>query len=234
MKLTDDFRAWVDVAFKIVLAAAGAIVGYYFSFQRQQNEDIRLIVELSTSEKEYHRQLGGALAVAFYEDERIPEQFFTAVVKSSALVENKALAESIVAAASFAVESRSETAGVQQAIATARATLPIRIYFHIQRPEDREAARELEMRVERESLEGVEIVVPGIELKNGPSQSELRCFRAAECERFGEQLRTIFDEAGWPVALKNMSAKYETSTSIRPNHFEAWFAPRTSVSFSTN
>lgn len=224
--MKEEFRDWIDVIFKIVVAVTGAIVGYYFSFQRQQNEDIRLIVELSTSEREEQRQLGGALAVAFFADERIPEEFFTAVVNSAAIASDKALAQSIVAVAPAPSARGPESSGVQQAIAGARASLPIRIYFHIQQEKDRDAARQLEQTLEAISLEGVEIIVPGIALRSGPPQSQLRCFRKVECDQFGEPLKAIFDQEGWQVALRNLSDQYEGSTSIRPNHFEAWFAPR--------
>lgn len=39
-----DMRDWIDVVAKLALAAVAAVVGDYFSFQKQQNEDIRRIV----------------------------------------------------------------------------------------------------------------------------------------------------------------------------------------------
>ena len=46
-----DIRDLVDVVFKVVLAVVGIIIGYCFSFQKQQNDDIKLLVDMAISDQ---------------------------------------------------------------------------------------------------------------------------------------------------------------------------------------
>ncbi|QTF94212.1 hypothetical protein [Halomonas sp. BM-2019] len=103
-----------------------------------------------------------------------------------------------------------------------------RVYVHIADEDQREPARAFQRQLAMTSLDGVTVIVPGIELvKAAPRRSELRCFRAAECRDDGEQLLELVN--GLLIApqlvLQDLSARYGASTSIRDRLYEIWFAP---------
>lgn len=219
-----EIRDWVDVAFKIVLAVVGVVVGYYFSFQKQQNDDIKLIVEMTTSTEASKRILGASIAEAYLMQERIPQAVYIAVFSYANNSDDQNLRTVVNAGASA---SSSNDQGLQKALTQASASLPVRIYFHITRPEDRSAAAAIEHSIEgMQAPEGTSIIVPGIEyVSTRSTKSILKCFRQAECEKLGPQLLEMFKQSNVTIELSNQSARYENSTAIRPNHFEAWFGP---------
>jgi hypothetical protein len=115
-----------------------------------------------------------------------------------------------------------------QTAATTSSTGP-RVYLHIGDNRHRPAARDFERALENASVDGAKVVVPGIELvKTSPPRSVLRCFSGEECR--GEALRIVKlvnDLLVEPqVELQNLSARYgESTTNVRPRHYEIWFAP---------
>ena len=219
-----ELRDWIDVLFKVVLAVAGVAVGYYFSFQRQQNEDIKLIVDLATAPEGPKRLMGASIALAYLEQKRIPQALYVAVVSYANNIEDPRLRAAVNAGADAA--SREQPA-LRQALTRAGDALPVRIYFHIRQEADREAAANIEKIIESSATsEGSSVVVPGIQLISGTqTKSLLKCFRKAECEVLGKELVALFRSNQVPIELSDQSAAFERSTSIRPNHFEAWFAP---------
>ena len=220
-----DIRDWVDVAFKVVLAVVGIIVGYYFSFQKQQNEDIKLIVDMTTSTETSKRILGAAITEAYLNQGRIPQAVYVAVFSYANNSDDQKLRTVVNAGASA---SSTNDENLQKALTQASNSLPIRVFFHIAREEDRGAASAIERNIEgAQTAEGNPIIVPGIEYVRTavPSKSILKCFRKAECDALGPELLNIFKQNNVTIELSNQSAKYENSTAIRPNHFEAWFAP---------
>jgi hypothetical protein len=103
-----------------------------------------------------------------------------------------------------------------------------RIYFQIADPNQHETARALELRLEARRVGDAAVVVPGIEVvKVAPPRSVLRCFKPEECRGEGEALvKTINALLRTPrVALEDVSVRYGGSSSIRPRHYELWFAP---------
>ncbi len=218
-----NLRDWVDVIFKIVLALAGIAVGYYFSHQKQQNDDIKLIVDLATAAESPRRIMGAAIAKQYYDQKRIPGEVYFAVItyaNSSSDQQMQALVNSGAAQASR------EAPAVQQALARVTDALPIQIYFQIRDEADRGAASVLQRQIEAATTPtGKAIIVPGIEAVRGlQSRSVLKCFRKSECQALGPFLVKLFSDNGVPVELIDQSAQYE-KTNRRPNLFEAWFAP---------
>ena len=71
------------------------------------------------------------------------------------------------------------------------------------------------------------MIAPPIEnVRTTVASPVLQCFRAAECDRFGKLLVDQLKAGGAPPPLTLQPIPgFETSTTIRPNHFEAWFGP---------
>jgi hypothetical protein len=219
-----ELRDWVDVVFKIAIAIAGVIAGYYFAQQKQQNDDIKLIVDMVTAtDSSAKHVLGATIAETYSKKRRIPPEFYAAVANYATTSDDPKLRKTVESGTASVQQANP---AVLQALRDSGKTLPVRIYFHIRDERDRDAARALQQRIESaRTATGGSIIVPGIEFVPGQQAgSELRCFKTAECHALGDGLRRLFEEAGAPVKLNDVSVTYERSTSIRPNHFEAWFA----------
>ena len=123
-------------------------------------------------------------------------------------------------AASAAVEQvKQANPALQPQIEASFEQLPARIYFHIDTESQRARARSVATRL-TEAL-GSGFVVPGIERKRGPTRSELRFFKSGEAAEAG-RIAAKLAELGVGVELKDLSARYEASSEIRPRHFELW------------
>lgn len=218
-----ELREWVDVSAKLVLAVVAAIVGYYFSFQKQQNEDIKLVVDMATAEESSKRLMGASIAQSYFKQKRIPQEVYSAVYSYANNLGDQKF-QAVVNSGAVQVSKSSNSA--QKSISDAGSALPIRIYFHITKESDRKRAAEIEKAIESAiSPASNSIVVPGIQYINvSLSKSILKCFDKTECEEVGPKLVAMFEENNVQIKLLNQSEKYKQSTSIRPNHFEAWFA----------
>ncbi|MBF0623608.1 MAG: hypothetical protein HQL82_02255 [Magnetococcales bacterium] len=216
---------WITVGVKVALTLISAVAGYVFSHQHQQNEDIKLVTELASSSEPMKRMLGAAIAVDYYDQNRISLSFYKSIytyANNSPDTAMKALVNTGIS------ETAKTDDNLRKAVEVAANSLPIRIYFHIGEPNDRQKAEMIKQRLEAASLEGGSaIVVPGIQhVKEYPiKKSNLRCFRKEECKNIAEPLLQLFRESGIKdIELSDMSNRYETSTAIRPKHFEAWIA----------
>jgi len=219
-----ELRDWIDVIFKVVLAATGVIVGYYFSYQKQQNEDIKLVVDLATAPEPAKRLLSVSIAQNYAEQGRIPKDIFVSLFSYGNSGDDPKLRAAVNNAATAVAAAKPE---VREALATATTNLPVRIYFHIRQLSDRPRALEVEKLIESSTLQsgGNALVVPGVQYVPGESKfSVLKCFRKIECETIGKALVALFEANNVAIELSDQSASYAQSTSIRPNHFEAWFA----------
>jgi hypothetical protein len=94
-----------------------------------------------------------------------------------------------------------------------------RVYFHIRDDNQRAAATQMQAR-----LQTAGYIVPGIQkLDVGPAVSELRYFKAGD----QADAQTIAAALAVPNLVVKRIPGYETSTQIRPHHFELWLAPAT-------
>jgi hypothetical protein len=104
--------------------------------------------------------------------------------------------------------------------ASAAPAIAPRVYLHIAREEQRERAREI-----ANVLRAASVAVPGIELReNSPANSELRYFRTidrVEAEGLAATVQGVHPD----VAARYVPG-YETSTRMRPRHFELWLAKK--------
>lgn len=104
------------------------------------------------------------------------------------------------------------------AAVTAADQLPARVYMHIGSDTQRSHAEETATTLRADS-----VVVPGIALRpNSPQRNELRYFRMsekAEAEGLAAAIRRT-----WPGTEAKYIPGYESSTAIRPRHYELWIA----------
>lgn len=120
------------------------------------------------------------------------------------------------------------TAPIRSKGASPAAVAPsLRVYIHIAEDGQRIAAKKFADALAQFNLGDVRPQVPGVELvARSPSRSVLRCFRADECRNDGERLVKVANSmlTRPTLVLEDLSARYGTSTDIRPRHFEVWFA----------
>jgi hypothetical protein len=107
-------------------------------------------------------------------------------------------------------------------------TAPVRaprVYIHILDERDRGPAEAFKRELEAASISGANIVVPGIALvKAGPPEPALRCFQREECKVEAQRILTVANRLlRGPLELQDLSARYGTSSEIRPRHYEIWF-----------
>jgi len=103
--------------------------------------------------------------------------------------------------------------------ATARARLLPRVYIHIQKHEDRPQAEKASRFLKENGIAVAGIERVGIK---APGVTQLRYFRKAEKNK-AEQIKSKLETKLKGVELQYISG-YERSRSIRPMHFELWFA----------
>lgn len=103
-----------------------------------------------------------------------------------------------------------------------------RVYIHIAEEPQRAAAQQLARRLAGARLGDATILVPGIQRVDGaPTRALLRCFVGEECTQYGSQLVDIVNRqlAEPKLRLQDFSRTYAPDGSIRPLHFEIYFAP---------
>lgn len=168
--------------------------------------------------------MGASIARSYQQQGRIPDEVFVALFSYANNLGDSKLQAVVNADAAAASE---EKPAVKQALTQAARALPIRIYFDIRQEGDRLAAETLGKAIASSPLAGGnQLVVPGVELVAGVQKTSLlRCFRKTECEGLGPQIVKLFTDHDVAITLSPQSAFFEKSTAMRPNHFEAWFAP---------
>ncbi|MDQ1636830.1 MAG: hypothetical protein QOF62_169 [Pyrinomonadaceae bacterium] len=97
--------------------------------------------------------------------------------------------------------------------------LPARVYIHIRDEKQRDAARQIEGKLEEKDLN-----VPGIErLDTGPNTTELRFFRRDD-EGEVNEIVNLLNSLNVDAKAKYVEG-YENSKAMRPKHYELWFSP---------
>jgi hypothetical protein len=227
----DKLVSSIDILFKVALAAIAAYVSYQFGAFKQQNEDIKLVVDLAFAAEPRTATAGIVLAGKYVQQERIPSELYASIVASANSSSNTQLRDTANNGADLLAESaQSGNSLAQQAtrqVSQALNTLPVRVYFQISREVDRPRAREIEdlLQAQGASFSAKSVVVPGIQLINQrQDKTEIRCFKTAECQNVGPKLVEFFKGVGVAAALVDLSGKYGNSADIRPYHFEVWFA----------
>lgn len=236
----NDIKGWFDIVFKTVIAAAVAYGGWYLGFEKQnfdtrhtselqQNDDIRFIIDMVTSPDAARRAMGVAMVTVYAESTppRVPRQLAEAIGAYKVATNN--LTEETRDAEIVRQVQRANTPGGPAATAvsaTGRST-PVRVYIQFQRTEDRDAVELIRQRLNGSAADGLAVIAPPIEnVRTTVPNPVLKCFRAAECERYGKMLVDRLKASGAPSGLVLQAITgFESSTAIRANHFEAWFGP---------
>jgi hypothetical protein len=116
----------------------------------------------------------------------------------------------------------------QEAVLSNAARLSTRVYIHIAEDSQRDAARELELRIEAGRVGDAAVTVPGIQLIDAPpTYSLLRCFVAEDCRQYGAGLVELINAqlVSPKVRLQDFSGVYKATKALQPQHFEVYFAP---------
>ncbi|MEO8133377.1 MAG: ATP-binding protein [Betaproteobacteria bacterium] len=101
-----------------------------------------------------------------------------------------------------------------------------RLYINIAEESQREAAHELELRIEAGRIGDASVVVPGIKLLDSPPPySLLRCFTAEDCSQYGPPLLELVNaQLDSPkIVLQDFSKTRTPTRTMRPQHFELYF-----------
>jgi hypothetical protein len=220
-----SFVTSFDVLFKIALAAIAAYVSYQFGSFKQQNEDIKLVVELAFASEPRTAAAGVLLAGKYAEQERIPTELYVSIITSASSNGTAALR----ATATTSVDEVSQNnVAVAKQINKALDALPSRVYFHISREEDRGRAIAIQNLLQEQSgaFSQRSLIVPGPpELVKPMSETQVRCFKKEECDALGVKLVDFLTGIGTQAKLVDLSQRYANTKNIRPNHFEIWFSP---------
>jgi hypothetical protein len=104
-------------------------------------------------------------------------------------------------------------------VAVERCPAGRRLYIHVADKETRAWANGMVPALQRQDF-----IVPSVDVRAGPSASQVRYFRVSERQGAEDAVRALR-----AAGLAAVEAKYiegsENSTAIRPCHYEAWFAP---------
>jgi hypothetical protein len=191
---------------------------------KEQNETFKIAqVEAEARTKLLQTQLRDA-SNKFYElaekqsitDKK--EQYTQIAIKTGKEVE--ALGRQITQLKSEKIQTAARTDQIAQQIQNLPKIRP-RVYIHIRKEDQREKAREIGFK-----LEDAGFSAPGIErlVEIGPNTNQLRFFRKAEVDE-AAKIVGFLSSIGIETELVDLSAKYETSSAIRPRHYELWFSP---------
>jgi len=204
-------KDWTSVMLMPVVVALVGIIGTSFvTAQQESSEKARAVAEREVKLIEiFANKITGQKA-----DEKILALRLLRVLEPSLA---QKLGEAALDSAPEASVREVAKSVVQEA--TARAQLLSRIYLHIQKEEDREGAKKV-----AEQLKGAGYFVPGIErlVNAGPGMSQVRYFRKAEADEAGKIVKLLANDKV-PIEAQYISG-YENSDSIRPRHYEIWFA----------
>lgn len=214
----------------LALAAAGIAAAIYAFKEKDRAEVATRIANQEQQRAESARQ------AAEYETERSNQARVRAEERSRVLEESVAKLESNTAMLSSVLKTlptdAKTGADIQQAqsniqhqvgVISSVATPP-RIYVHISSESQREAARELVLRIEKMRIGKDLIVVPGIELK-AYRGNEIRCFVAAECKEAAQLADVINKLLRIPKVKVADAVGRGAAANLRARHYELWLGP---------
>ncbi|TGX50114.1 hypothetical protein E5A73_16945 [Sphingomonas gei] len=236
------------VVFGLVAIVAGfVILAVYLNYQRQAAEDLRRAAEQRAAEQtvkvaDLTATLTNARLVAreAHPPERAAEQWERlSRLLQLASGDVRALGDSVNAEVAEAASVKAGVAPVASPTATpsARATADavpapaapppvVRLFVHIADESQRPAAQALASGWAGREIDGIPVVVPGIQLARSDPENTLRCTKAPACAR-------LVRVSGWVNASLaspqlrpiDVSRLYVKSRGIRPGSYELWFAP---------
>jgi hypothetical protein len=103
----------------------------------------------------------------------------------------------------------------------------IRIFLHIRDKDQYGGAKELQWSLSSATLDGIRIVVPGIEMVD-QADDTLRCLKKSDCDRASKVAALVNSRLrGRSLAVRDLSRTYGNAVNVRPGTYEVWLAPGT-------
>lgn len=149
---------------------------------------------------------------------QLPPELLPTLLRIAREAESSETALKATDAVIAAAKADNET---KKAVSAEFANVPPRVYFHIPRPDMRDRAAEAAKALQA-AMKNTNLVVPGVEVRSGPSRTELRFFKASEREE-AAAIQTALRGAGVDARLVDLSSRYGNVEGIRPRHYELWF-----------
>lgn len=205
-------KSWIEVIIMPVVIAGVGLVGTYFITQQQEanaiakaDSDRQIKILEIFAEKITHNDLNQRLLAI---------KLLRSLDQD--LAERLAIAVAEIEPESSVTKIAAETVARE---ANALLDLKPRVYLHVSGDAERESAKAV-----IEVLENNGWAAPGIQRvgSRSPKTSQFRYFKQAEKTQ-AEEIQRKLAERGYDVEIEYL-AGYENSKSIRPNHFEIWFA----------
>ncbi len=219
--------------FQVIVAAFGGVLiplaiflaGVFISDAERDNATASLqaerltdLIEHLSSNNPKQQLIAAEVAGYLAKAGQLPSELVPTLTRIAKQSDSSETALAATQAVVVAAEKNMETKIVVEQAFT---SLPPRVYFHISNEEQRTLASSIAKKLEKE-LDNLDVTVPGIELKPGPHNTELRFFKSAESEE-AKNIYNALTALGISVKLIDLSSRYESSKGIRPRHYELWF-----------
>jgi hypothetical protein len=207
----------------IVLPAALFVVGNRLTTQQEsaaeagrQAERLTALLQPLASENPRERRLAIEVIGYLGQNRQLPMELLQVLLNIARTEPDSGVAQDVSQALARVEQGNPSLAPLIQKDLK---SLQARLYFHIDTESQRAAAQTLATQIA--SVQGLDLVVPGIERVAWRNRSELRFFKKTdqqEAARIVQDLRRF----GAAVSVRDLSARYEGSDRIRPRHFELW------------
>lgn len=125
------------------------------------------------------------------------------------------------------IASATATPLLSPGLANAPAASPqTRVYIQYADKNQAAAASELQDRLNVANFHGRRLLAPPVQhVVAAPNQTELRCFKKADCAVASELASYVAGQIDAPVSVRDFSQRFETDPAVRPGNFELWFGP---------
>lgn len=184
---------------------------------KAQAERLTELIQHLSSDNQKEQQIAVEVANYLAEKKQLPDVLVPTLTRIATQSEHSETAQ---AATQAVIRVSQQDKNTAQAVQEAFSNVSPRIYFHISKNEQLLKAREIRTKLES-AMKDIGLVVPGIELKPGPKDTELRYFKSAEKEE-AQSIAKALSQLGITAKLTDLSKRYENSTGIRPRHYELW------------
>ena len=208
----------------VLIPVAIFLAGFVISMADQESAKTKAqadrlteLIEHLSSDNQKEQQIAVEVANYLAEKKQLPGVLVPTLTRIATQSDNSETAQAATQAVIRVAQQDSNTA---QAVKEAFSNVPPRVYFHISKEGQRSEARDIETKLEK-AMKDIGLVVPGVELRPGPKDTELRYFKKAEKEE-AQSIVSVLSQLGINAKLIDLSKRYENSTGIRPRHYELW------------
>ncbi|MCX8475932.1 MAG: hypothetical protein MT490_09075 [Sphingomonas sp.] len=229
----------------LAIVAGFVILSYYLNEQRREAEGLRRIAELRADEQgrkveDLSATLDNARKVAgeAHPPERADEQWrrLRGLLKvadrevnalgSSVRAEAADAKAGAPAATGTAASPTPTPSAAAASIAAAPAAPPpaIRLFVHISDESQRPAAEALARSWAGRDIQGITVVVPGVQRARSDPENTIRCLKPDACALLGPVTDWVNKQLAAPqLTPRNLVRLYGKTPGVRPGTFEIWF-----------